>query len=37
LRIGATDILRDENVENLLARITQAAAPSTAFGGPPPL
>jgi very-short-patch-repair endonuclease len=36
LRICATDILRDKNMENVLAGIAHAAAPSTAFGGPPP-
>ncbi|MBV8977072.1 MAG: DUF559 domain-containing protein [Alphaproteobacteria bacterium] len=33
MRIAARDILRDEEFEHVLARITQAAAPSTAFGG----
>ncbi|HEY4115797.1 MAG TPA: endonuclease domain-containing protein [Rhizomicrobium sp.] len=36
LRIGAADVLRDENLEDVLNCIEQAAAPSTAFGGPPP-
>jgi very-short-patch-repair endonuclease len=36
LRIAAVDILKDGNMENVLARIARAAAPSTAFGGPPP-
>ena len=36
LRIAAGDILRDENLEHVLSHIAQMAAPSTAFGGPPP-
>ena len=36
LRIGAADVLRDENLEQVLAYIERMAAPSTAFGGPPP-
>jgi len=36
LRIAARDILNDEAMEGVLARIAEAAAPSTAFGGPPP-
>jgi very-short-patch-repair endonuclease len=36
LRINATDILKRDNVDNVLADIVHAAAPSTAFGGPPP-
>jgi very-short-patch-repair endonuclease len=36
LRIPAIDILRDDNIEDVLATIALAAAPSTAFGDPPP-
>jgi very-short-patch-repair endonuclease len=36
LRVAARDVLRDEELEHVLSRIEQAAAPSTAFGGPPP-
>ena len=36
MRIAAVDILKRGNMENVLARIAHAAAPSTAFGGPPP-
>jgi very-short-patch-repair endonuclease len=36
LRIAARDILNDEAMEGVLAHIADAAAPSTAFGGPPP-
>jgi very-short-patch-repair endonuclease len=36
LRVAATDVLRDENLEYVLNHIEQMAAPSTAFGGPPP-
>jgi very-short-patch-repair endonuclease len=36
LRIAAADILRDEGLDNVLSHIEQVAAPSTAFGGPPP-
>jgi len=36
LRLAAADILRDENLEQVLLHIAQMAAPSTAFGGPPP-
>jgi very-short-patch-repair endonuclease len=36
LRIPAAAVLRDENVADVLNCIEQAAAPSTAFGGPPP-
>ena len=36
LRIPATDILKRDNMDAVLALIAQAAAPSTAFGGPPP-
>ena len=36
LRTPARDILNDEAIEDVLASIAQAAAPSTAFGGPPP-
>jgi very-short-patch-repair endonuclease len=36
LRIPAVDILKDRNLENVLATIAHAVAPSTAFGGPPP-
>ena len=36
LRTPASDILNDEAIEGVLASIEQAAAPSTAFGGPPP-
>jgi very-short-patch-repair endonuclease len=36
LRIPATDILKRGNMENVLETIARAAAPSTAFGGPPP-
>ena len=36
LRTLARDILNDEAIEGVLVSIEQAAAPSTAFGGPPP-
>ena len=36
LRIAARDILRDEELERVLAHIAREAAPSTASGGPPP-
>jgi very-short-patch-repair endonuclease len=36
LRIPAVDILKDDNIESVLQAIAEAAAPSTAFGGPPP-
>jgi len=36
LRIAAGDILRDETLDHVLLYIAHAAAPSTAFGGPPP-
>src|SRR5205823_3347908 len=36
IRVAAADVLRDENLECLLNHIAQMAAPSTAFGGPPP-
>jgi very-short-patch-repair endonuclease len=36
LRIAAADILRDETLDHVLSHIAQMAAPSTAFGGPPP-
>ena len=36
LRTPARDILNDEAIEGALASIPLAAAPSTAFGGPPP-
>ena len=36
LRIAAVDILKHGNMENVLAIIANAAAPSTACGGPPP-
>jgi very-short-patch-repair endonuclease len=36
LRVAARDILRDELLERVLLGIEQVAAPSTAFGGPPP-
>jgi very-short-patch-repair endonuclease len=36
VRIAAVDVLKRGNMENLLASIAHAAAPSTAFGGPPP-
>jgi ATP-dependent DNA helicase RecQ len=36
LRFPAVDILRDGNMPNVLEAIERAAAPSTAFGGPPP-
>ena len=36
LRISASDILQKDNMENVLAVIANAAAPSTACGGPPP-
>jgi very-short-patch-repair endonuclease len=36
LRIPASDILKDERFEGVLASIAQAAAPSTAKCGPPP-
>jgi hypothetical protein len=32
----ARDIPGDEAIEGVLVSIEQAAAPSTAFGGPPP-
>ena len=34
--LSARDILYDEAIEGVLVSIAQAAAPSTAFGGPPP-
>jgi very-short-patch-repair endonuclease len=36
VRFAAKDILNDEALEGVLASIARAAAPSTAFGGPPP-
>jgi hypothetical protein len=36
LRVGAADVLRDENLESLSTYIEQVAALSTAFGGPLP-
>ncbi|MBV9062058.1 MAG: endonuclease domain-containing protein [Alphaproteobacteria bacterium] len=36
LRIAAAEILRDESLDHVLSHIVQVAAPSTAFGGPPP-
>jgi len=36
VRVAAVDVLRDENLESLLNHIALMAAPSTAFGGPPP-
>jgi very-short-patch-repair endonuclease len=36
LRIPAIDILKRDNMDAVLALIAQAAAPTTAFGGPPP-
>jgi len=36
LRVAAGAVLRDENLGDVLQAIEQAAAPSTAFGGPPP-
>ena len=36
LRIAASAILQKDNMENVLADIAHAAAPSTASGGPPP-
>jgi very-short-patch-repair endonuclease len=36
VRIMAADVLKDERLEGVLLAIAQAAAPSTAFGGPPP-
>ena len=35
-RVAAADILNQERLEYVLLGISQAAAPSTAFGGPPP-
>ncbi len=35
-RIAPKDVFRGENIESALVCIAQAAAPSTAFGGPPP-
>ncbi len=37
LRFRAGDVLKDERLEDVLAAIQRAAAPSTAFGGPPRL
>jgi very-short-patch-repair endonuclease len=36
LRTPARDILNDEAIEGVISSIALAAAPSTAFGGPPP-
>jgi very-short-patch-repair endonuclease len=36
LRIAAADLLRKDGLSDALDAIVQAAAPSTAFGGPPP-
>jgi very-short-patch-repair endonuclease len=36
VRIAAAGILKRESLEFVLQAIEQAAAPSTAFGGPPP-
>ncbi|MEI9995839.1 MAG: DUF559 domain-containing protein [Rhizomicrobium sp.] len=36
LRIPAVDVLKKDNMENVLEGIARVAAPSTAFGGPPP-
>jgi len=36
IRIPATDILKRDNLENVLMGIALAASPSTACGGPPP-
>ena len=36
LRVPANAVLDDEQIEGVLQSIVQAAAPSTAFGGPPP-
>jgi very-short-patch-repair endonuclease len=36
MRIPASDVLRDESLENVLEAIARVAAPSTASGGPPP-
>ena len=36
LRFTATNVLNDEAREGVLEAIVRAAAPSTAFGGPPP-
>ena len=36
LRFAAADVLDDDLLEGVLAAIVRAAAPSTAFGGPPP-
>ena len=36
LRIAAVDVLNEETREGVLVSIAAAAAPSTAFGGPPP-
>jgi very-short-patch-repair endonuclease len=36
LRIPASDVLNNERFDGVLAKIVEAAAPSTASGGPPP-
>jgi very-short-patch-repair endonuclease len=36
LRVTARDVLNEKGLENVLLTIMDAAAPSTAFGGPPP-
>ncbi|MBV9063934.1 MAG: DUF559 domain-containing protein [Alphaproteobacteria bacterium] len=36
VRVAAVDVLRDGNLESLVNHIAQMAAPSTAYGGPPP-
>ncbi len=36
LRVAAREVLRSEGLEHVLTSIEQVAAPSTAFGGPPP-
>src|SRR5215210_7859808 len=36
LRVAAAGVLKDYHLEGVLLAIEQAAAPSTAFGGPPP-
>jgi len=36
LRFAAADVLKRDGLEFILSTIEQAAAPSTAFGGPPP-
>jgi len=36
MRVPARDVLDNKGLENVLLTIMNAAAPSTAFGGPPP-